>query len=244
MDLCLFIPCLVDNFFPEIGLACAETLERAGFGVHYPDGQTCCGQPAYNAGHWDDARRVARNFLRVFAGREVIVAPSGSCVSMVRNHYGRLFEGYPAELALAERVGRRTFEFTEFLVKVAGVTDFGASFHGKVTVHESCHLKRELGVGLEPRILLEKVEGLELVEMEDPDRCCGFGGTFSLKFDAVSAAMARRKAENIEASGADAAVVLDPGCIMQIKGYLSRRGSRVKVLHPAQILAGDAKSST
>ena len=185
-----------------------------------------------------EARRVARQFLRAFTESEVIVAPSGSCVSMVRNHYAALFRDDPAELAAARAIGERTFELTEFLVHRLGQTDLGATFSGRVTYHDSCHLNRELGIKAEPRALLRAVAGLELVELPDSERCCGFGGTFSIKFPEVSAAMARRKAERIVESGADTVVVGDPGCLLQMRGYLSRQGSRVRVRHIAELLAG------
>jgi len=238
MRVSLFIPCMADTLVPEVGEATARVLGRLGLRLDYPQSQTCCGQPAFNAGAWEDARRVGRQFLRAFAESEVIVAPSGSCVSMVRNHYPRLFADHPAELAAARAIGERTFELTEFLVRRLGRTDLGASFSGRVTYHDSCHLNRELGVKAEPRALLQAVAGLELVELPDSERCCGFGGTFSIKFPEVSAAMARRKAERIAESGADTVVVCDPGCLLQLRGYLSRRGSRTQVMHLAELLAG------
>ncbi len=240
MRVSLFIPCLVDALVPEVGEATARVLSRLGLGLDYPPSQTCCGQPAFNAGAWEDARRVGRQFLRAFAGSEVIVAPSGSCVSMVRTHYPHLFAEHPAELAAAQAIGERSFELTEFLVHRLGKTELGASFSGRVTYHDSCHLNRELGIQAEPRALLQAVAGLELVELPDAERCCGFGGTFSIKFPEVSVAMARRKAERIAESGADTVVVCDPGCLLQIRGYLSRRGSRVQVRHIAELLAGQS----
>lgn len=237
MGVCLFIPCMVDSLAPEVGEATAKVLARLGLDPEYPKEQTCCGQPAFNAGRWQDAKKVARCFLRAFEHCDVIVCPSGSCVSMVRNHYQRLFADDPDELVQAQAIGGRTFELTEFLVKVLGVTDLGAGWEGKATLHDSCHLNRELGIRDEPRALLKAVRGLELIEMEDSDRCCGFGGTFSVKHPGISAAMARRKAERIEESGADAVVVCDPGCLFQIRGYLSRQGSRVRAVHIAEALA-------
>ncbi len=241
MQVSLFIPCLADIFLPEIGEATARLLERLGLDLYYPEDQTCCGQPAFNAGHWEDARRVARQFLRAFEDSELIVSPSGSCVSMVRNHYQHLFADIPRDLEKAHAIGERTFELTEFLVRRLGITDLGASFSGRVTYHDSCHLNRELGIKEEPRTLIRAVAGVELVEMEDSERCCGFGGIFSLKFPEVSAAMAKRKAERIGESGANAVVVCDPGCLIQIKGYLSRQGSNVRVMHIAELLATGAQ---
>ena len=238
MKASLFIPCLVDNFLPDIAEATAAILERAGLEIDFPAGQTCCGQPGFNAGYWDDAKKVARQFLRAFADAEVIVSPSGSCVSMVRNHYESLFKDHPADLARATEIGNKTFELTEFLVDQLGVTDFGASYNGKLTYHDSCHLKRELGIHKQPRELIKDVSGAEFIEMDDSDRCCGFGGTFSVKLPEVSTAMARRKAENIQKSGADTVIVCDPGCFLQIDGYLKKNGIGVKVMHIAELIAG------
>ena len=236
MRVSLFIPCLVDTLLPEVGEATVRLLERLGLTLDFPQDQTCCGQPAYNTGYWEDARRVARQFLRAFAQSEVIVAPSGSCVSMVRNHYPRLFRDHPAELEAARRIAGRTFELTELLVRKLGVTGVGASFSGKITYHDSCHLNRELGVREEPRALI-KATGAELSEMPEADRCCGFGGTFSIKFPEVSAAMSKRKAESIAQSGADTVVTCDPGCLLQMRGYLSKQRKDVRVWHIAELLA-------
>ena len=237
MRVSLFIPCLVDTLLPEVGEATVRLLERLGLTPDFPQDQTCCGQPAYNTGYWEDARRVARQFLRAFAESEVIVAPSGSCVSMVRNHYPRLFREHPSDLEAARRIAGRTFELTEFLVRRLGLSEVGAGFQGKVTYHESCHLNRELLIQAEPRALLKAVAGAELSEMPEADRCCGFGGTFSIKFPEVSAAMAQRKAESIALSGAGTVVTCDPGCLLQIKGYFSRQQKDVRVLHIAEMLA-------
>lgn len=240
MRVSLFIPCMADSLVPEVGEATARVLGRLGLRLDYPQSQTCCGQPAFNAGAWEESRRVGRQFLRAFAASEVIVAPSGSCVSMVRNHYAELFRENPAELAAARAIGERTFELSEFLVHRLGTTDLGAAFSGRVTYHDSCHLHRELGIKAEPRALLRAVAGLELVELPDAERCCGFGGSFSVKFPEVSTAMARRKAERIAESGADTVAVGDPGCLVQIRGFLSRQGSRVRVVHLAELLAGNS----
>jgi L-lactate dehydrogenase complex protein LldE len=241
MRVSLFVPCLADIFLPEVGEATARLLERLGIELSYPEDQTCCGQPAFNAGHWEDARRVARQFLRAFEDSEIIVSPSGSCVSMVRNHYQRLFADNPSDLEKAQTIGGRTFELTEFLVRHLGLTDLGASFSGRVTYHDSCHLNRELGIKEEPRALIRAVAGLELVEMQDSERCCGFGGIFSIKFPEVSAAMARRKAELIGESGADTVVLCDPGCLIQLRGCLSRQGSNIRVMHIAELLASGSQ---
>lgn len=236
MRVSLFIPCIVDNFFPEVGEATAAVLKRAGAELTYPRAQTCCGQPAFNAGRHPEAARVARQWLRAFAGADAVVCPSGSCVAMVRNHYPELFARDPDGLAEVKKLGAVTFEFTEFLVRL-GVTKLGASLPGRATYHHSCHLNRELGVTDGPLKLLREVKGLELIEMEDFDRCCGFGGTFSVKLPEVSGAMARRKAEAIAATGAETVIACDPGCMLHLKGYLSRIGSPIKVMHIAEVLA-------
>lgn len=235
MEVGLFVPCLVNLFMPSIGDAAAATLERCGASVAYR-GEVCCGQPAFNSGHWEDARKTARRFLDVYRGADAVVCPSGSCVSMVRKHYPRLFSDDAKYRDAALEVGGRLFEFTEFLIKRLRITALDASFPGKVTVHDSCHLNRELGIKEEPRTLLRMVRGLDIIEMEESDRCCGFGGVFSVKFPEISAAMASKKAESIIDSGADTVVVCDPGCIMQIKGYMDKSGEKPRVLHIAELL--------
>jgi L-lactate dehydrogenase complex protein LldE len=217
----------------------ATVLERMGMTVTYPPDQTCCGQPAYNAGHHPPARRMARHFIRAFAGDAPIVCPSGSCVAMVRNHYAELFHGQKDEAAAREVAGR-VFEFSEFLTRM-DATGLESSMPGRATYHHSCHLNRELGVKNQPLSLLREVKGLTIIEMEDFDRCCGFGGTFSVKLPEVSAAMARRKAESIAATGVDTVIACDPGCMLHLKGYFSRIGSPVKVMHIAEVLAGRIK---
>ncbi len=236
MKVSLFIPCIVDSLAPEVATATAGLLERLGLDLDYPQDQVCCGQPAFNAGHFEPARKVASQFMDAMSDAEIIVSPSGSCVSMVRNHYLKLFENNPSELERARLIGDRTFELTEFLVRRLRVTDLGAHYDGTVTLHDSCHLNRELGIKEEPRELIRSVSGVDFVEMEDSERCCGFGGTFSIKFPEVSSAMARSKAQSITDSGADTVVVCDPGCMIQIRGYLSRQKSKVKVLHIAELL--------
>jgi len=233
----LFIQCLVDSIYPDVGEAMVRVLNRLGISMDYPSDQTCCGQPAFNSGYWNEARAAARRFIELFETADRIVCPSGSCVNMVRHHYPDLFDAEPAWRRRAERVADKTFEFTEYLVDVLGVTNVGSRFAGKVTYHDSCHLLRGLGVGEQPRKLLENVRGLELVEMTDSDHCCGFGGTFSIKYPDISGAMLEDKVQNIVASGADAVVGCDMGCLMNIEGMLSRKGLSIKVLHIAQVLA-------
>lgn len=234
----LFIPCLTDQFFPDSGMRMLRVLERLGHEVSYDPRQTCCGQPAFNTGYHHEAETLARKFLDIFDrdGAEYIVAPSGSCVTMVAQFYGRMLE-LPAPYAeAADRVRGRVREFTSFLVDVLGVTDVGAHFAERVTVHDSCHALRELRIKRQPRALLERVEGLELVEMDAAEVCCGFGGTFAVKYADVSAAMAEEKVDSIIRSGATVVTGVDSSCLMQIDGMLRRRGSSVRTLHIAEIL--------
>ena len=233
----LFIQCLVDGIYPEVARAMVRLLRELGIALECPPQQTCCGQPAFNAGYRREARVAARRFIRLFESAEAIVCPSGSCVTMVRRHYPELFDGDAAWHARAVGVAAKTYELTQYLVDVLGIDDLGARYNATVTYHDSCHLLRYLGVADQPRRLLRKVRGLDLVELHDSDRCCGFGGTFAFKYGEISAAMAEDKARNIIASGADTVVGCDMGCLMNIQGTLSRMGSAVKVMHIPQLLA-------
>jgi L-lactate dehydrogenase complex protein LldE len=234
----LFIQCLVDGIYPEVAQAMVRIFRGLGIKLSCPTQQTCCGQPAFNSGYQQEARAAARRFIRLFESAETIVCPSGSCVTMVRHHYPELFHNDAAWQQRAVQVASRTYELTQFLVDILGLDDLGAHYDGTVTYHDSCHLLRYLGVKEQPRRLLRKVSGLNFVEMHDSDRCCGFGGAFSFKYGDISAAMAEDKARNVIASGADTVVGCDMGCLMNIQGILSRRGSPVKAMHIAQILAG------
>jgi L-lactate dehydrogenase complex protein LldE len=233
----LFVTCLVDQLFPETGMAMATVLERLGYELEFREEQTCCGQPAFNSGFTGEARSVARHFLRVFEGAEYVVVPSGSCCSMIRHHFADVFRKDRAARDASTALGERVFEFSEFLLKVAKLEDVGASFAGVVTYHDSCHALRELGIKSGPRALLRNVRGLELREMEPAEECCGFGGTFSVKFDGVSADMMNSKIAAITRTGASHVVSIDPSCLMQIQGGLSRRGSAVRTMHLAEVLA-------
>jgi L-lactate dehydrogenase complex protein LldE len=232
----MFIPCFVDQMNPQIGLDMAAVLRRIGCTVEFDEQQTCCGQPAFNSGYWDDARPVAERFVGLFRSKEIVVCPSASCTTMVRNFYPELLAS-SALRGEAVELGQRVFEFSEFLVNVAGVTDLGASFAHRVTYHDSCHALRELHLKQPPRELLRHVRGLELVEMSYCEDCCGFGGTFSTKFSMISAAMGDSKAGNVDASGAEYVTTVDPSCLMQIDGILRRRKSRARAIHLASILA-------
>lgn len=234
----LFITCLIDTLQPQIGEAVVSVLERAGLQVKFPLGQTCCGQPPFNAGMRFEARKMAEHTIRVFEKDPVpIVIPSGSCTAMIRHGYPEIFADDPEWLPRARDLAARTFEFSEYLVDVLGITDLGAHYPGKVTYHSSCHLLRGLGVDHQPRVLLAQVRDLELVELPHAEECCGFGGVFSVEHPEISAEMLQRKIENIENTQAPVAVVADTGCLMHILGGMHRQGKPQRVLHIAEILA-------
>ena len=232
--------CLVDQFFPEVGVAAVKVLRRAGVDVMFPEDQTCCGQVAYNGGFEQEAREVALRFMDVFDGDEPVVVPSGSCASMIKVFYLDLFAADPILLERAQRLSERTHEFSDFLVNVLEVENVGAAFSGTVTYHDACHLLRELHISEEPRALIGGVSGAELTEMTDSDRCCGFGGLFSVKFPEISAAILDEKLENIAASGAEAVVANDCGCLMHMRGAMSRKGMGQRAMHIAELLAPQA----
>ena len=233
----LFIQCLVDGFYPEVAEAMVKVLRRLGVRLDCPTDQTCCGQPAFNSGYRDEARKAARRFIALFENSEAIVCPSGSCVAMVRRHYPELFGSDGPWLDRARRVADKTYELSQYLVDVLGVADVGARFSGRATFHDSCHPLRYLGVREQPRKLIRAAAGAELVEMTDSDRCCGFGGAFSVKYPEISTAMVDYKVQRIIEAGVDAVVGCDMGCLMNIGGYLGRMGADVKILHLAQLLA-------
>lgn len=236
----LFITCLADQFYPGVLQKMVGLLERLGVQVAFPADQTCCGQPFFNSGYHSQARDLARQWLKVFGGTEgYIVSPSGSCVDMVRHHYPQLFEPGTAEHRLAEAVAARTFELTQFLVNELKVTDVGARFPHKVTYHASCHLLRGLGGREEPKALLRRVQGLELLPLATEETCCGFGGVFSVIYPEVSRAMMEAKVKSIEASGAEAVVACDAGCLMNIAGGLRQANSRIRAMHLIEVLTAD-----
>jgi L-lactate dehydrogenase complex protein LldE len=231
----LMVTCLGDVFFPEVGVATVKLLRRLGHEVDFPKSQTCCGQPHFNSGYHDEARALARHTIQAFAESECIVAPSGSCAAMVKLEYPELFHDDLVWHERAESMARRTHELADFLVNVLKVEDVGARFPGKVTYHMACHL-RGLNVMTEPERLLRRVRDLELVPLERCDECCGFGGSFSVRYPAISEAMVRDKAAFIKQTGADTVVATDSGCLMNIAGYLHRHGSKVRAVHLAQVL--------
>ncbi len=239
MKASLFVTCLMDLFYPEVGEAIVKVLRALGVSLDCPEGQTCCGLPLVNNGYRAEAAKVARRMIPLFERSERIVVPSGSCAWMLREELPRLFSDDAATRAQAEAMGRKTLEFSEFVAQVADGDTIGISLPGTtVTYHDSCHLLRGLGVSEEPRRLLRRVEGIRYVEMQGADRCCGFGGSFSVKLPEISGAILREKIRNIEATGAEIVVADDCGCIMQMSGGLSRQGSGARVLHLAQVLAG------
>jgi len=233
----LFITCLADQFFPQVGECAVEVLRRLGVEVVFNPAQTCCGQPAFNTGYRDEARAVAARMLDLFDDADYVVAPSGSCTTMVRVFYPELFAEDAPRLEKVERLRRRLFEFSEFLVKVLKVEDVGASFHGRVTYHDSCHLLRELGIESEPRRLIRAVRGIDFVEMQDYRLCCGFGGTFSVKFPEVSVAMGEDKIRAATEARAEYLVANDSGCLMHLAGVIHRQGLPVRTMHLAELLA-------
>ncbi len=237
MKASLFVTCLVDQFFPQIGWAAVKILRHFDIDVSFDPRQTCCGQPAFNTGYQSEARRVAEGFVSVYADCERIVAPSGSCVAMIKHFIPQLFPEDSPLRRLALEIASRTWELSDFLVTELGVSGTGARFDATVTYHDSCHLLRELGVREQPRRLIESVEGTRLVEMPLSDRCCGFGGTFSVKFPEVSVSLGEDKIAAIAKSGADWVVACDASCLMHLDGILRRRRIAVRTLHLAELLA-------
>lgn len=238
MQVHLFIPCFVDQLYPTTAFNMVTVLEKAGCRVSYNPSQTCCGQPAFNAGFVDDARKVCAKFISDFADAEVIVAPSASCVGFVRNYYQQLFDNSSYHNQ-ARQLSARVFEFSEFLVNKMGVTEFGASLNAKATYHDSCAGLRECKIKNEPRLLLQNVKGLELVEMNDVETCCGFGGTFSVKFEPISVAMAEQKVEHAQSTGAEYIISTDLSCLMHLQGYIDNKNYNIKTAHIADVLAGE-----
>ena len=246
----IFITCLVDTFFPEVGESMVKILRELGVDVDFLEEQTCCGQPAYNSGYQEDSRAIAERFLSIFDkalntdldSDNYVICPSGSCTSMVKVFYQALFNNSPELLNKVDRISKKTFEFSDFLINVLETTDVGAGYGGIVTYHDSCHMLRELGVKDAPRELIKSIKGLEFREMDLHDACCGFGGTFSIKFPHVSVSMLDEKIECLVRSEADTLVSSDMGCLMNIQGALTRRNIPIKVMHLAQLLAKRGKN--
>ncbi|HEU4326000.1 MAG TPA: (Fe-S)-binding protein [Roseiflexaceae bacterium] len=232
----LFVSCIVDQIYPHIGLAAAALLEAQGCRVHVPRGLTCCGQMGFNAGFADEACAVAGRTLEILRGQGDVVLPSGSCAAMIRHLFHELFQNTPHQAA-AEELAGRTYELTEYLVDVLGVSDLGARFAGRITYHDACHGLRVLGLGHQARVLLGHVAGAKLTPLPGCETCCGFGGLFAVKHAAISGAMLAHKLDDIQATGADLLVTGDASCMTQIAGGLSRAGSRTRACHIAEVLA-------
>lgn len=235
MKVSLFITCISDIMFPNVGKNTVEILERLGCEVDFPTLQTCCGQPAYNSGYLEEAKGSMKQMIRAFKDAEYVVGPSGSCVGMIRE-YPHVFKGDSEWGKPAQELAAKTFELTQFIVDVLGVKDVGSTFKGKVTYHPSCHMTRILGVKDAPKILLQNVKGIEFVELPSGEDCCGFGGTFSVKKPEISAEMVKEKSRHVTETGAEYLVGGDMGCLMNIGGRMQREGKNVKVIHISEIL--------
>lgn len=231
----LFIPCFVDQLFPETGMNMVKVLEKLGCEVYYNPKQTCCGQPAFNAGYWDEAASVAKKFINDFEGDGYVVSPSGSCTGFVRNSYDKLLANSSAHVK-NQALNKRVYEFTEFLIEVLKVEDLGASFEGKATYHDACGALRECGIKEAPRKLLSHVKGLELVEMKEAETCCGFGGTFAVKYEPISVGMAQTKVQSALDAGVEYIISTDVSCLMHVQGYIDKTGKPLKCLHIADVL--------
>ncbi len=232
----LFATCLVDQVYPQVGISTVRLLRRLGVEVDFPTGQTCCGQPAFNSGYASQARAMALRWLEQFQQSQYVVVPSGSCASMLKVHAPEMLKDDPTLAARARDLAGRTYELSQFLVDVLHVTDVGASFQGSVTYHPSCHLLRDLRADTQAQRLIQSVRGADYVELPNAEECCGFGGTFAVKYPEISTAILEGKLQAIEASGADAVVACDMGCLMHIAGAMSRRGMKAKTMHLAELL--------
>lgn len=236
MKVQIFIPCFIDQLYPQTAFNMVKVLEKACGDVVYNTNQTCCGQPAFNAGFWDESRAVCSKFLKDFEGVDYVVAPSASCVGFVRNYYSKIFDN-SAQHNQVKDLSKRIFEFSEFLTDILKIENFNAELNGKATYHDSCAALRECKIKTGPRKLLSHVKGLELIEMKDVETCCGFGGTFSVKFDAISAAMADQKINNALDTGAQYIISTDLSCLMQLDGFIQHKNLPIKTMHIADVLA-------
>ncbi len=240
MKVDVFIPCFIDQFYPNTAASFIKVLEKAGCTVQYNPEQTCCGQPAFNSGYWKETKTLATKFLQIFKEAEVIVSPSASCTGFVKNYYKRVFEEDKKQLGAVNEITPKIFEFSDFLVNQLQKVDFGSVFNHKVTYHDSCAGLREYGIKDEPRILLENVQGLKLIEMDDLTTCCGFGGTFAAKFHAISTAMTEQKVEHALKTGAEYIISTDSSCLMNIDSYIRKQKLPIKTMHLADVLAAEA----
>ncbi len=232
----VFIPCYIDQLFPQTAFNTIKVLKKAGVEIHYNENQTCCGQPQYNAGYWDESRKIARKFIQDFKGLYPVVIPSSSCVKMIRDGYDDLFGHTPLKVD-TQKLKSRVYELTEFLTEVLKIQDLGAEFKATVTFHDSCSAIRGLHIYEGPRKLLSNVKGLTLVELPESDTCCGFGGTFSLKMEPISSAMAQQKLDNALMTPAEYIVGTDVSCLMHLNAYARKNNYNIKVAHIADILA-------
>ena len=232
----IFIPCFIDQIYPETANNMVKVLEKVGCEVHYNIEQTCCGQPAFNGGFWDDCKEVGQKFIKDFSNDRYIVSPSASCVGMVRNYYGELFHNSALHNEY-KQVQKNIYELSDCQVNIMHVTDIGAKLEGIATYHDSCAALRELKVKSEPRILLSKVRGLELREMKDTETCCGFGGTFSVKYEAIAVSIADNKVENAMATESEYLISTDQSCLMHLEGFIKKEGKPLKIMHLADVLA-------
>ncbi|WP_080838895.1 (Fe-S)-binding protein [Cohnella massiliensis] len=239
MKVSMFITCLSDAIYPRVGEAMIRVLAQYGVRLEFPTIQTCCGQPAFNSGYWDEARASARTILDAFEDSDFVIAPSGSCTGMI-HHYPKLFENDPVMLERSRKLQSKSYEFTQFLVQVLGVTDVGAEFPRKVTYHPSCHGSRLLGIKDEPMELMKNVKGLEFVPLPLAEDCCGFGGTFAVKMADISGAMVSEKVDHVKETEAEVLVGLDMACLLNIAGNLRYRNEPVRVMHLAELLAEGA----
>jgi L-lactate dehydrogenase complex protein LldE len=232
----IFIPCFIDQIYPNTGFNMVKILEKVGCGVNYNPEQTCCGQPAFNAGHWDDCKEVGEKFIREFQNDRYIISPSASCVGMIKNYYPDMFHNSSLHNEY-KQIRKNIYEFSDFLVNVLKISDLGAKLNGIATYHDSCAALREYGIKNEPRVLLSKVRGLELREMKDTEVCCGFGGSFSAKFEPIAVGMGEKKIDNALETGAEYLISTDVSCLMHLDGYAKKQDKAIKMMHLCDVLA-------
>lgn len=235
MNVNLFIPCFIDQLYPETAFNVVKILQKCGIDVHYNENQTCCGQPSFNSGYWNETKTLAEKFIKDFSNERIVVGPSASCLGFVKNYYSEVLKDSDS-LDEFMQLKTRLFELTDFLVNHIKKTDFDAEFHAKVTYHDACSALREYGIREEPRILLANVKGLELVEMNESDVCCGFGGTFSVKHKAISSAMVQQKVENAMATGANYIISTEASCLLNMEAYINKNKLPIKTMHIADVL--------
>ncbi len=232
----IFIPCFIDQIFPNTAMNMVKVLERVDVGVNYNPEQTCCGQPAFNAGYWEYCKEVGEKFIKDFPNDRYIVVPSASCTGMIRNYYGEMFHNSSMHNEF-KHIQKNIFELSEFLVKVLNVSEIGSKLEVKATYHDACSALRECKIKDEPRLLLSKVKGLELIEMKDSETCCGFGGSFSVKYEPIAVGMAEQKVDNAIATGAEVIISTDASCLMHMETYIKAKGLNIKTMHIADVLA-------